>query len=419
MNKILKTTKTICSYIKYKYLVDNSSREKIEQRQQKLLKKTLRYIKKHSAFYRDATHLPEMNKQIMMDNFSTLNTVGIDKNEALDFATKSERTREFTKKLKNITVGLSSGTSGNQGIFLISDDESAEWKGATLVKTMPPKNPQGHKIAFFMRANSTIYEDMNSRTISWKYFDLYKPVAGNMKSLDQFQPTTIVSPPSMLLEIADHQKTGKINIHPDRITAVAEVLEEADKQKLKEVFHLEVIHQAYQCTEGFLGCTCKHGTLHLNEDMLIFEKEYLDEKRFIPIITDLQRRAQPFINYRLNDILVESQEECPCGSKLLALEKIEGRADDIFVFNGVKIFPDFIRRCILLTPEVQNYIVTQTSDTKIIVEIEPINEMIKKQVTKEFRKLATDMSFPMPNITFKKYQRDFSKKLKRVRRNSI
>ena len=54
----------------------------------------------------------------------------------------------------------------------------------------------------------------------------------------------------------------------------------------------------------------------------------------------------------LNDILVERKEPCGCGSPFLALEKIEGREDDVFSFKGkdgrnVPVFPDFIRRCIL------------------------------------------------------------------------
>lgn len=48
------------------------------------------------------------------------------------------------------------------------------------------------------------------------------------------------------------------------------------------------------------------------------------------MVTDLERKAQPIIRYRLNDILVERKEPCGCGSPFLALEKIEGREDDVF-----------------------------------------------------------------------------------------
>ena len=49
------------------------------------------------------------------------------------------------------------------------------------------------------------------------------------------------------------------------------------------------------------------GTLHLNEDIVYIEREYLDDRRFVPVVTDLERKAQPIIRYRLNDILVEER----------------------------------------------------------------------------------------------------------------
>src|SRR5699024_9723342 len=102
------------------------------------------------------------------------------------------------------------------------------------------------------------------------------------------------------------------------------------------------------------GHTCEHGTIHLNEDVVIIQKEYMDKKQgvFIPIITDFRRKTQPIIRYRLNDLLQEKQNPCTCGSPFTALEKIEGRADDLFYLRhtgneGLRaVFPDFIRRAI-------------------------------------------------------------------------
>ena len=85
--------------------------------------------------------------------------------------------------------------------------------------------------------------------------------------------------------------------------------------------------------------------IHLNEDGLIIEKQWIDEKRFIPIITDLRRNVQPIIRYKMNDILHTT--DCSCGSKMLAISAIEGRMDDLLTISKDKvIFPDFIRRAI-------------------------------------------------------------------------
>ena len=67
-----------------------------------------------------------------MENFDTINTVGVKKEKALDIAFKSEELRDFSPTIHGISVGLSSGTSGNRGIFLTSKSEKAIWVGAIL-----------------------------------------------------------------------------------------------------------------------------------------------------------------------------------------------------------------------------------------------------------------------------------------------
>ncbi|WP_251207959.1 hypothetical protein [Acetatifactor aquisgranensis] len=111
-----------------------------------------------------------------------------------------------------------------------------------------------------------------------------------------------------------------MSITPRIVISIAEVPEWEDEAYLKRAFRLEVIHQVCQCTEGCLASTCACGTLHLNEDIVWIEREYLDGNRFIPIVMDFERKAQSIICYRLNDILVEKKSPCGCGSLFLALE---------------------------------------------------------------------------------------------------
>ena len=139
------------------------------------------------------------------------------------------------------------------------------------------------------------------------------------------------------------------------------------------------------------GATGSRGTLHLNEDIVYIQREYLEGRRFVPIVTDFERKAQPMIRYRLNDILVERKQPCSCNSPCLALEKIEGREDDMFSFLDEQgrerlIFPDFIRRCILFAGVGQE---------KREVPVQPGQEGTRKAATgqpgqKGTRKAATE-----------------------------
>ena len=403
-----------------------TSRKKLEAYQQKKLKKHLEFVTEKSAFYRkykghELKDFPMIDKGIMMENFDTINTVGIKKEEALEFAVNAERTREFGDKLKNITVGLSSGTSHSRGAFLVEKTETEKWAGFVLAKFLPHGILGKYKIAFFMRANSNLYQSVGSKNIRFEFYDIYADMDKNIEKLEKNGADILVAQPSALLMIAAALDEKKIDIHPETVISIAEVLEKEDEERIKKSFGTDVIHQVYQCTEGCLATTCKYGTLHLNEDIVFIEKEYIDKNRFIPIITDFERTSQPIIRYRLNDVLVEKKEKCRCGSACTALEKIEGREDDVFIFHGdkkeVKIFPDFIRRCILFSGNISDYRIVQQADGSISIYAD-IDDKMKEKVTGEFKKLAEDNGFKLPEIRFEKYAYDKNRKLKRVERVS-
>lgn len=370
------------------------------------------FAKEYSPFYRQ--HAGEVvSKKIMMDHFSTFNTKQITKEEAFQIAIEAEKTRNFCKTLNGITVGLSSGTSGNRGLFLVSESERLAWCGNILAK-MLPKAPWRHqKIALFLRANSTLYEAINSKTLSFAYFDLLEDPSILRQKLHAFEPDVLVAPPSMLLMLTGCCK-------PKRVISVAEVLSLIDEKRLEAEFG-QKIFQIYQCTEGFLGFTCSHGTLHLNEDLLIIEKEYVDDSRFIPIITDLFRKTQPIIRYRLDDILIEKKTPCPCGCVFQALERIEGRCDDLLyvaLANGrIKpLFPDFItRKIILASEEIKDFEIVQTSLYKWKIYVDPQFKSAVKIALYEFFLQVKCVS---PELVF--FDNPFPKlpgaKLRRIRR---
>ncbi len=336
--------KIIKQFLQTKTIKDKNILQKL---QQKRLKEFLASLE--CEFYKDYKNLndiPIINKKIFMENFKKINTYGISESEALNIAKEAEQSRDFTKQIKNVTVGLSSGTSGNRGIFLVSNDESAKWAGYILKKMLPRPLLQKHKIAFFLRANSNLYESVNSMFIKFSFYDLIKPIKEHIRLLNEQQPTILIAPAKVLSLLA---KDENLKINPKKIISVAEVLEDDDKELIFKRFGVTV-HQIYQCTEGFLAHTCEYGNLHLNEDILLIEKEWIDKKsnRFSPIITDFNRKTQPVIRYKLDDILILSNEPCKCGSACERIEKIEGRCDDILKMQSLDgeeyfLFPDFIR----------------------------------------------------------------------------
>ena len=416
-------------FIRARYLRHFRTRKALRSYQKQRVLRQLAYFKEHSPYFKglsvhsfeDFRKLPLMNKEFMMEHFNVLNCVGIDRDEALSLAIDGEKQREFSGKLRGISVGLSSGTSGARGLFLVSDRERALWAGTVLAKFLPKCRLFGHRIAFFLRADNNLYETIDSKLIRFRYFDLLRDMEENLSELSDYSPTLLVAPPSVLLGIARAMERGELRINPEKVISVAEVLRAEDAAYLKAQFGLSVIHQAYQCTEGFLGYVCECGNFHLNEELVLIEREYLDAHRFVPIVTDFTRQSQPIVRYRLNDILVEKRGHCPCGNPASLIQYIEGREDDIFYFAGihrneVAVFPDFISRCVIYAEGVKNYKVVQDGSAHVTVFLERESSATSAQIRREFARLAEKMKFHCPEIEFAPYVPDYHRKMKRVER---
>ncbi len=305
------------------------NKAQLERHQKKQFQRLINTTLKYSPFYtpylnQPLEKWPIIDKKIMMRHFDDINTKNIKAQDAMNLALEAERTRDFSPMIGDISVGLSSGTSGNRGLFLTSPKERDAWVGAILAKVMPSGLFSKEKIAFFLRANNPLYTTLNrSKTIQFHFFDLCENFNTHLQTLNRLQPSIISAPASVLMQLLTEK--SKLHLSLKKIISVAEVLDKIEEKKLSAAFGCPV-SQIYQCTEGFLGASDKRtNEITLNEDNLIIEKEWIDERRFIPIITDLQRHTQPIIRYRLDDILVMKS-----GNHLYTvLSAIEGRLGDI------------------------------------------------------------------------------------------
>ncbi|PYE56557.1 F390 synthetase-related protein [Deinococcus yavapaiensis] len=391
------------------------TREALLAWQDRRVRRHLRWLRATSSFYGDLyanlddaewRHFPTIDKTAMMRDFDRLNTAGVTLKDALRVAERAERERDFRPALGEITVGLSSGTSGARGVFLVSRAERVRWAGVILRRLLPGPLWRRQRVAFFLRANSNLYDSVASRRLRFEFFDLAAPLETHFPRLHALHPTVIVAPPSVLRLLAE---TGP-NVSPTRVVSVAEVLEPQDRAVVAARFGS--VFEVYQATEGFLGVSCRLGTLHLNEDLVAFDFENVGEERVSPIVTDFSRRTQPIVRYRLNDVLVPKRDGCACGSPLLAIERIEGRADDVLELGGRRVFPDFVRKALMSVPSVREYRARQVGPNDLEVELLPNEPLAREGAEAALRALA-----PTVRVTFVPYAfRPGARKLRRVER---
>lgn len=343
-------------YLCAKYRIRHPDRATLETWQMRRFQAFARRVLVHSPYYapyvgRPLADYPMADKATMVANFDAVNTRGLCHDAILDLAAKAERSRDFSDTLGGISIGLSSGTSGSRGLFAVSPAERDLYIGVALAKCLPGSILHRYRIALLLRANNTLYEAAgDSGRITFRYFDLVRPIEEICGALDAFHPDIVIGPPQSLRLLGEAKTTHRLWIAPRKIISSAEVLDDQDRMQIAAAFECRV-DQIYQATEGFLGATCAHGTLHLNEDFIHVERHWIDRAsgRFMPIITDFTRSTQPIIRYRLDDILVERAAPCPCGSPLTGIARIEGRFDDILALPSlehdrlVPVLPDFIR----------------------------------------------------------------------------
>ncbi len=370
----------------------------------------------------DLTDLPIVDRSVMNDWFEGFNRHGISRERALQFALQAEQVRNFVPEMNGITIGLSSGTSGRRGVFLATEKERLMWAGIILAKALSKNalkqvlNPfrPALRIALFLRANSNLYTTIRSHRIRFEFYDLLRPLADHVEALIRFQPQIIVAPAGALTALSgllNHEQRQSLRRELLQVFSAAEVLETHQKQNIEQSLGLRV-DQIYQCTEGFLGITCTAGNLHLNEAYIYFEKEWIDQNRFYPILTDFTRSSQAFVRYRIDDILHIDRRPCSCGSASIRLAKIEGRADQILTATThdgtvVPVFPDTIRQIFYSLPiEIEDYTLNQKHDGLYIAvknetqDVHRIRETVGEAIRERFKK----MGLTIPIVRFVEWQ---------------
>lgn len=285
--------------------------------------------------------LPIVDKATVLANFACMNVAGVTLDEArAALAAGQEQVRGYT-------VGQSTGTSGNRGMYIISEAERFTWLGVMLAKTLPNFPFTRHRVALALPRYGQLYNSAaETGRLSLRFFDVALGVDAWRDQLVTYAPDTIVASPKILRALAE---TTQLSL--TRVFSGAEVLDPLDRGIVEAAFGTKV-REIYMATEGLFGVACAHGTLHLAEDAVAFEWETVAESDLVtPLVTDFTRSTQIMARYRMNDLLRLSSATCACGSPLQAVASVEGRQDDMFQLRGVKgmvnITPDVLRNAVV------------------------------------------------------------------------
>lgn len=280
---------------------------------------------------------PVMTPQILREAFADWNTLGLGREET-EAAARTGESGGSGEVHAGIFAGFSTGSSGRPGLFVTSAAERAGYLGHILARLLPiGLLLRPARIALCLRADNRLYGDVTSvGGIRLMFVGLDVDGADRCARLHDFRPDVLIAPGHVLADLA-RRTEGPWPLR--RLFYGAEPMGDAERGWISAALGLRP-DPVYQATEGFLGAACRFGTLHLNEDVLIVEREaVLGTSRFLPIVTDLRRTSQPMIRVRLPDLLEPLDAPCPCRSPLTAVRPVEGRLEDLWRWPEATICP--------------------------------------------------------------------------------
>ena len=392
----------------------NWPRERLEEYQRRKLNELLEFLKTFSPFYADIDpqrfdSVPEIDKATLMENFERIVTRPLRKEELVEFAIERERQGGLALFRDEYSVGLSSGTSGNKTLTVLSREELAGYGIALFLRKGVYGIPR-KRVLFALRTNNPAYME-GGKLGTRLYFVDYTASLDQLVGLIREKDINVIAAPPSLIELLlrRHEQLGGIRW----VVSYAEVLDDALKHRVRELLGVPV-SQIYQGAEGFIAFTCREGNLHLNEDLLFFEFRPLDERRpkvCNVVVTDLHRRTEPIVRYRMNDIVELAESPCSCGTSFRTVERIHGRKDDVFVLSseeGVRyLFPDYVRRSINQTSDqIREYQAIQhdPSHIEIRLVLEGVTgeeqERIRRGIISRIEEYVSRIGARMPEISF-------------------
>jgi len=208
-------------------------------------------------------------------------------------------------------------------------------------------------------------------------------------------PITVLGcTPSYALHLADLASKSGINLSQQAKIRISWHTGEAGaaipgvKKKIEEAYGCKCFDFLGSTEIGPWGFNCEFqsGLTHVNEDWaypevldLVTDEPVGPGQRGELVLTNLERKANPFLRYRSRDIVQVADRKCPCGRTLFALEgSVLGRLDDMKKVRGIIVYPSKIEEIVRGFKEVEEFQAAfkRIHDLdEVLIKIDPVPEL--------------------------------------------
>ena len=362
----------------------------LASRRVQLLRKLVRDAVVHSPWHRgrlagvdpdqldemSLRELPTMTKADLMDNYER---IVADKRLSLELVNDHlENVATGSYLLDDYTALTSAGSTGQRGVFVYGWDGWATFwlsvfRYLLRAKRKDPELASRPLVSgWVMAAHYTHASAALARTFSSPDFvNVRFPVTlateNIVGGLNVVQPDVLVAYPSALHVLSYEALAGRLRIAPQKVLCSAEPLLPEIRAAAEEAWGVRVGNVWAASEGGGVATPCDHSRSHLSEDLVIVEPVDEQGRPVAPgersakiYLTNLFNPVLPLIRYEITDEVTILTEACPCGSAHRCVADIQGRLDDVFVYDGQRVHPHVFRSALGRRAGVVEYQVHQT-----------------------------------------------------------
>ncbi|MGZ4258982.1 MAG: phenylacetate--CoA ligase family protein [Solirubrobacteraceae bacterium] len=320
--------------------------------------------------------LPPMTKTDLMANFDRIVT---DDRLTLELVNNHLETVTTGSYLQDdYTAVTSGGSTGERGVFVYDwDGWTAFWLSAfryqLLAKRSDPELASRPVVmawvaaAHFTHATAALSRTFASPEFVSVRFPVTLTTENMVAGLNVAQPDFLVAYPSALHVLSVEARAGRLRIGPHQVLSWSEPLLPEIRAAAEEAWGVRVGNIWGMSEGGCAGVACEQGRMHLSEDLVIVEPVDEEGRPVAPgeraakiYLTNLFNRLLPLIRYEITDEVTILTEPCPCGSAHRCVADIQGRLDDVFVYDGQRVHPHVFRSALGRRAGVVEYQVRQT-----------------------------------------------------------
>ncbi|MBQ3058880.1 MAG: phenylacetate--CoA ligase [Desulfovibrio sp.] len=352
------------------------SREQLEQTQLTRLRSTVAQARK-CAFYRE---------RLDAAGISSGSLHSLDDLRRIPFTTKQDLRSQYPTGLlcvprsQIIRMHCSSGTTGSPVAICHTQNDINAW-GDLMARCMYMVGVRRDDVFQNMSGYGLFTGGLGIHYGAERLGCMTIPAgAGNsrrqIKLARDFGTTVAHILPSYALILGEHlrQRGEDPRTFPLRIALVgAEPYTEEFRRRIEGLFEMKA-YNSYGLSEMngpgvAFECLAQDG-MHIWEDAYIAEIVDPESGQPVPegevgelVMTCLCRQGMPILRYRTRDLTRFLPGTCACGRQHRRMDRILGRADDMFIIKGVNIYPMQIEQVIMTFGEVgQNYLILLEND---------------------------------------------------------